>query len=238
MTTIAPARSAAPPRFSPTAQRARLILVGDSTVCEQDLDSNYRGWGQYLFANSPRHEVINLARSGASTKTFISEGLWQKALELRPDWMLIQFGHNDSHAPEQPESTRANGDYADNLRCMVAQARAFDIEPILVTPVRRFHFGAANRLTESAGALAPYAHAMRGVGCVLDVPLVDLFALSTRFFESIGPRGANALSPEPGVDFSHFNETGARAIAALVEAELRAVVPQLALYESREQQPI
>ena len=224
MTTTSSTLSA-PPRIRRATTRTRLILVGDSTVCEQDLDSNYRGWGQYLFAASPRIEVINLARSGASTKTFLSEGLWEKALELRGDWILMQFGHNDSHAPDQPESTRAQGDYAANLRRFVTNARALDIEPILITPVRRFHFGADNRLIERESALRPYAAAMRTVGAELSVPVVDLFAASTRFFESIGPCGANALSPEPGVDYSHFNESGARAIAALVEAELRAVAP-------------
>ena len=227
MTTTSSALSA-PPSFRRATTRTRLILVGDSTVCERDLDSNYRGWGQYLFASSPRHEVINLARSGASTKTFTSEGLWEKALELRPDWILMQFGHNDSHAQDQPESTRAQGDYADNLRRFVADARALGSAPILVTPVRRFHFGADNCLIERESALRPYAAAMRAVAAEMNVPIVDLFEASTRFFESIGPCGANQLSPEPGVDFSHFNERGARAIAELVEAELRAIAPALA----------
>lgn len=216
--------SSAPPLARAT-NITRLVLVGDSTVCEQDLNSNYRGWGQYLFNDSRDLEILNRARSGASTKTFRDEGLWAEALALQPDWILIQLGHNDSHAPDQPESTRAEGDYADNLRRFIADARAADIRPILITPVRRFHFGADNRLIENAGALAPYARAMRGVGCEMNVPLVDLFALSTRYFENLGSAACDALSPAPGEDYSHFNPVGARAIAALVEAELGARVP-------------
>ena len=137
MTTHSPPLHA-PPFHTFADAQTRLVLTGDSTVCEQDLASNYRGWGQYLFAGSPHVEIINRARSGASTKTFLEEGRWHEPLNLRPVRILIQFGHNDSHAPAQPESTCAQGDYTANLRRMVADARALNIEPILIAPVRRF----------------------------------------------------------------------------------------------------
>jgi len=35
------------------------------------------------------------ARSGRSSKSFRDEGHWQKALDTKPTWVLIQFGHND-----------------------------------------------------------------------------------------------------------------------------------------------
>ena len=220
-----PTRVATPP--SSRRATTRLILVGDSTVCEQGLASNYRGWGQYFFADSPHFTVLNRAKSGASTKTFREEGLWDEVLQLRPDWVLMQFGHNDSHAATAPESTRANGDYAENLRRFVADLRAIHAQAVLVTPVRRFVFGPDNRLIEDASALSAYAAAMRAVGCETGVPVADLFAASTRFFERLGPAASDALSPAPGEDFSHFNETGARAVAALVEAELAQVAPTL-----------
>ena len=213
-----------PPIFARATDRKRLVLVGDSTVCEQDTDSNYRGWGQFLLCDSPAVEVMNLAKSGASTKTFLEDGSWNEALQLRPDWIALQFGHNDSHASDQPESTRADGEYADNLSRFVADARAHDAMPILITPVRRFVFGADNRLSESSSALLPYAVAMRRVGCNLNVPLVDLFAASTRYFEEIGPAACDELSPVPGEDYTHFNPIGARAVAVLVERELRQIM--------------
>ncbi|MBN2316034.1 MAG: family 43 glycosylhydrolase, partial [Sedimentisphaerales bacterium] len=83
----------------------RLAIIGDSTVCEYPPNHACRGWGQYIqeyFKDTIR--VINLAKSGRSTKTFINQGLWAKTLETKPDIVLIQFGHNDSHAPDRPES--------------------------------------------------------------------------------------------------------------------------------------
>ena len=40
-------------------------------------------------------DCLDMARGGASTKTFRAMGLWQRALETKPDYMVIQFGHND-----------------------------------------------------------------------------------------------------------------------------------------------
>ncbi len=208
--------------------RLRLVLVGDSTVCDQCLDSSYRGWGQYLAAALGESvEVINRAKSGASTKTFLAEGLWDEVLDLKPDWVMIQLGHNDSHAPQQPESTRPDGDYAANLRRFVADLRGISARPLLVTPVRRFRFGPDGRLVEGDGALKPYAQVVRETGRASRVPVVDLFASSTQFFEQLGPERANQLSPAPGTDFSHFNEAGARAIAELVAQDLAVVAPRL-----------
>jgi lysophospholipase L1-like esterase len=215
-------------QFRSAPEQLRLVLVGDSTVCDQPCDSPYRGWGQYLCAARDQDiQLINRAKSGASTKTFREEGLWDEVLNLQPDWVLIQFGHNDSHAPDKPESTRANGDYAANLRRFIAELRAISARPVLVTPVRRFHFGSDGLLSEAEQALAPYAHSMREVGRELQVPVVDLFASSTRFFESIGPEASRRLSPVPGEDYTHFNEAGARAIAELVALDLAVTVPML-----------
>ena len=44
-------------------------------------------------------------------------------LAEHPQYILIQFGHNDSHAKGQPESTDADTTYADNLRGFVREAR-------------------------------------------------------------------------------------------------------------------
>ncbi len=53
-----------------------LAIIGDSTVCEYPLEHACRGWGQYIqdyFEDTVN--VVNLAKSGRSTKTFINEGL-------------------------------------------------------------------------------------------------------------------------------------------------------------------
>src|SRR5689334_17809940 len=94
------------PTTGPTTHAARpplrLVIVGDSTVCDYPKSRPDRGWGMFVGERfkDGAVQVINLAASGRSTKTFIQEGRWKKALDETPDYVLIQFGHNDSHDPK------------------------------------------------------------------------------------------------------------------------------------------
>jgi len=198
----------------------RLAIIGDSTVCDWPADSGQCGWGQFI------HEyyeddvaVTNLARSGRSTKTFIREGRWKKTLELQPDVILIQFGHNDSHAPDRPESTDAGTDYQEYLRQYVRDAREQDAMPIFVTPMvrRQFHDDGTMR-----DILRPYAEAMISVGEELEVPVIDLHQSSWKIVEELGPERSPELANAPG-DGTHFNEKGARLMAELVMDELAKI---------------
>ena len=103
----------------------KIVVLGDSTVCNYPEDSPNRGWGMYLKGYfGPRATVVNLAKSGRSTKTFLKEGLWEKAKAEKPDVVLIQFVHNDSHAPGRPESTNAESDFRENLRRYISESKS------------------------------------------------------------------------------------------------------------------
>lgn len=75
----------------------RLFIVGDSTV--KNCRSNRDGWGDYMspYFNQDRIEVLNWARSGRSSRSFIGEGRWAKVLAQMKagDFVMAQFGHND-----------------------------------------------------------------------------------------------------------------------------------------------
>lgn len=203
----------------------RLVIIGDSTVCNYPTNGIQRGWGQYLqdyFTEDVR--VINLAKSGRSTKTFIREGLWQKALAEKPDVVLIQFGHNDSHSPDKPEATDARTDYRVYLRRYIDDARAIHSTPILITPMVRRDFGRDGTLKDN---LQPYADAMKQVAAEKHVPVVDLHASSWRLVESLGPTASADMASKPG-DNTHFNARGAEAMAGLVMQQLPAADPALA----------
>ena len=207
-----------------TAAPLRLVVIGDSTVCEYPASSDCRGWGQYLqeqFKGSVK--VVNLARSGRSTKTFIKEGLWKKALAEKPDFVLIQFGHNDSHAPDRPEATDAATTYREYLRQYIADCRASGATPILVTPMHRRTFGLDGKLRD---ILRPYAEAMKAVAADKKVAVIDLHATSGELFQKLGSAGSAELANKAG-DQTHFNEKGARAMAQLVLETLPKVEPRL-----------
>ena len=77
-----------------------VFFTGDSTVKNADKDDDGMwGWAsqaQTMFDES-KITLVNAARAGRSTRTFIKEGLWDKVYNsLQPgDFVTIQFGHND-----------------------------------------------------------------------------------------------------------------------------------------------
>ncbi len=214
----------------------RIVLIGDSTVCDYPVTQPNRGWGQFIEEEFKVGEVkvINLAASGRSTKTFITEGRWQKALEKKPDYVLIQFGHNDSHGPARPESTTAATDYKANLRRFIDEARAIGATPILITPMVRRSFDGAGKIREGTlpppnSDLQPYADAMKEVGSEKKVAVIDLHQASKELVEKLGPIESEKFANKKG-DPTHFNEKGARAMAGLVMKELPVVEPKLKAY--------
>ena len=91
----------------------KLFVAGDSTAATYtSSDKNQQGWAAVLqpFFNERKLRVVNAARGGRSSRTFITEGHWDKMLaEVRSgDYVIIQFGHNDAGAlnQEPPGSTR------------------------------------------------------------------------------------------------------------------------------------
>lgn len=207
------------------AEPARIVIIGDSTVCDYPASRAERGWGQLIAErfNAGSVGVINLAASGRSTKTFIQEGRWAKALAERPDYVLIQFGHNDSHAPDRPEATDAATTYREYLRRYVDESRAAGATPVLVTPMVRRTFGPDGRLDDS---LQRYADAMKEVAGEKHVALIDLHASSKRLVEQLGPEASMRMANNP-TDRTHFNEQGARTMADLVLRDLPSAAPEL-----------
>jgi 6-phosphogluconolactonase len=216
---VAPARAQAAPA------PLRVVLVGDSTLCEYPATDPRFGWGHFLqdyFTDGV--QVTNLAKSGRSTRTFIGEGLWTAALRLKPDFVIIQFGHNDSHGAGHPEATDAATSFRDFLRRYIDDTRAAGGTPILVTPMVRRTFGPDGRL---ANGLLPYADAMKAVAAEKRVGLVDLNSSSAALAQRLGPERSLELANRTG-DATHFNELGARAMAELVVRDLPAAAPALA----------
>jgi pectinesterase len=207
------------------APEVRIVLVGDSTVTED------AGWGGAFAGQlAGRAECINLARGGRSSGSFVAEGRWRKCLELKPDYVLIQFGHNDQpgHGPDRETDPKTS--YRKNMERYVKEARAAGIRPVLVTPLTRREFGPNGKIRSS---LAPYADVVKEIAAEMDVPLVNLHAKSIELCEALGPEGCKVIAPrtkEDRPDGTHLNRAGAERVAPLVADELRRAVPKLAKY--------
>ncbi|MBN1924545.1 MAG: rhamnogalacturonan acetylesterase [Prolixibacteraceae bacterium] len=90
-----------------------IYTIGDSTVKNGrgDGEKGLWGWGDPLIQNfdTSKIQLENHALGGTSSRTYIDKGLWQPVLDkLKPgDFVLMQFGHNDSGAIN--DTIRARG---------------------------------------------------------------------------------------------------------------------------------
>jgi pectinesterase len=206
--------------------KVRIVLAGDSTVTDK------QGWGPGFKALLRDDvECINLAKGGRSSKSFRNEGLWDQVLAAKPDFVLIQFGHNDEPGKGHERETDADTEYRANLRRYVAEARAAGATPVLVTSLTRRQFRDDDRIHSS---LVPYVEVVKQVAAEMDVPLIDLHARSIELCERLGKDGCDReISPtkETGeYDRTHLNARGSELIGPLVADELRKAVPQLAVH--------
>ena len=84
-----------------------LFLVGDSTVKSAGQNGAI-GWGERIAPcfDSGKINVVNAAIGGRSSRTFYTEGRWDRVLAQlkRGDTVLIQFGHNDGGRVGDPAS--------------------------------------------------------------------------------------------------------------------------------------
>jgi lysophospholipase L1-like esterase len=211
----------------------RVFLAGDSTMANKPADLPERGWGMALpeLLRAP-NLVDNHAQNGRSTKSFIDEGRWAAVVAaLRPgDFVIIQFAHNDEKQEDPKRYTDPATTFRENLRRFIADTRERGAQPILATPVVRRKFDREGRLIDTHGA---YPDAVRAVAREEQVPLLDLERAtrtwlqaegdvpSRKFFMWIEP-GLYPKIPDGRKDDTHFVAAGARKVAELAAAEMRA----------------
>ena len=211
----------------------KIALVGDSTV------TSSAGWGDGFTARlSDRVEVTNLSAGGRSSMSFVNEGRWKKCLELKPDYVLIQFGHNDQKVEDPKRGTDPKTTYRQYMTKYVDEARAAGIKPILVTSLSRRAWGYDGKIHSTLG---PYVEVVLAIAKEKDVPLIDLHARSIDLYEKLGRTEVDTLSPrnaatDPAskgkteIDHTHLNAKGSRVVGSLLAEDMVKAVPKLAPY--------
>ena len=206
--------------------KLKVELIGDSTQTDN------AGYGRGFCANLTADvECINMAHGGASTKTFRNDGWWDKSVQNKPDYMLIQFGHNDMESADHAARQTTIAEYEANLRRYITEARAIGAKPILVTPITRRRFGRDGKINSD---LQGHADVMIKVAQSMNVPYIDLHKLSIQYNEGIGQDAANKLGltkkdaqGKTIADGTHFNWAGSFAFGRIVAEHLAQVAPEL-----------
>ncbi|QEL16402.1 rhamnogalacturonan acetylesterase [Limnoglobus roseus] len=203
--------------------RVRIALAGDSTVTAQ------AGWGEGFTSALPKSvEVLNFSVGGRSSKSFRDEGLWKKVLAAKPDYVLIQFGHNDQKTDDPKRGTDPATTFKANLTQFVEDVLAAGAKPVLVTSLSRRDWAADGKIHST---LVPYVEAVKAVAKDRKVPLIDLHARSIELYERLGRAEIDTFSPRKGteIDNTHLNAKGSTAVGRLVAEELVKAVPTLAV---------
>ena len=193
------------------------------------------------FFDSSKINVVNEARGGRSSRTFIMEGLWDRLLaDVKPgDYVLIQFGHNDiseingervargsipglgeetreidNHATKQHETVHTFGWY---MRKMIAETRAKGATPILFSLTVRCEWKDGHFVERGYGQ---YGEWTRELGKTENAAFVDLTHLVADRYEQMGEAAVKPLFPK---DTTHTNAEGADLNARSVVAGLKAL---------------
>jgi lysophospholipase L1-like esterase len=204
----------------------RVVLVGDSTV------NDGGGWGPGFRAWFGKDmEVVNLAQNGRSSKSFRAEGLWAPAVTGKPDYILIQFGHNDGPGKGPERETDPKTTFRENMARYVEEARAAGAQPVLATSIVRRVFTDDGKIKQDS--LAPYVEAVRELALQLKVPLVDLYLATREQAEKLGPEGCaeiDARLPDGKRDTTHLGPQGRQEIGRMAAQEFVRLIPAMREY--------
>lgn len=213
-------------------RKITIFSIGDSTMANRSEDTEEAGWGQMLHEHlTDEIAVDNHAKSGRSSKSFITEGRWKKVVELlQPgDYVFIQFGHND----EKSDTTRytdPNTSFKDNLRKFITEAQDKGAIPVLFNAMVRRKFADDGKLTNTHGE---YIKTPFDVAEEMSIPYVDAAEISKQLVESMGPEESKKLFmwfPPKKQDDTHLNKQGARVMSGLFLNAAAEVLPSLKQY--------
>lgn len=193
-----------------------LYLLGDSTVCDQP-DEPYNSWGQMLPRFfKPGIAVANHGESGETYRDALARRRTDKILSsMQPgDVLLMQFGHNDQKQIKDGKGGPFTT-YKAEIKTHVDAVRARGGLPVIVSPMERRRFEDGKLVP----TLADYANAARQSAQELNVPFIDLNAMSKTLYTALGPeRSMPAFAePQPGkLDNTHHSPYGSYELAKAV----------------------
>ena len=193
------------------------------------------GWGAFAYQwfDSTKITVENHALGGTSTRTFYNQ-LWPEVLQgvKKGDYVLIQLGHNDNGPLDtftarnslpgiSPDSMvhvrlyncrnpKDNGreedvyTYGEYMRKFIRDVRAKKANPILCSLTPRNSWDNDTTITRKLNTITAW---QKAIAAEMNVPFVDLEAVSAKRLESFGHRKTDYMFYY--VDKIHTSKFGA-----------------------------
>ena len=221
-------------------QKPVLYIIGDSTVKNgKGINSNIlQGWGTWIdvYFDTTKIEVQNHAIGGRSSRTFITDGRWDKILTTlkKGDYVMMQFGHNDVSPLDDTARARGTikglGDdsvetynpirkikevvhtYGWYMRRFINETKAKGAIPIICSPIPRYNYKDGKIVRES------YAEWSKQLADETKSFFIPLNELITTEYEKTDSLEVKKLFPQ---DHTHTNKDGAVMNAQLVVKGLK-----------------
>ena len=221
-------------------------IIGDSTVRNGDGTGKNQqwGWGSMIanYFDTNKISVRNHAIGGRSSRTFITEGRWQRILETlkKGDYVIMQFGHNDSGPLD--DTARARGtirgigeeskeiynpitkkqevvySYGWYMRKYIRETKQKGATAIVCSPIPRNDWK-DGKVTRSSDSYSKWAQEVAASEGAFFIDLNNLVALK---YEEMG---AEKVKPFFPVDHTHTNLDGAILNAEIVINAIKEIKP-------------
>jgi rhamnogalacturonan acetylesterase len=221
-------------------------IIGDSTVKNGDGTGKGQlwGWGSFIadYFDTTKISVQNHAIGGRSSRTFITEGRWDKVLSglKKGDYLIMQFGHNDGGPLD--DTARARGtirgigneskeiynpimkkqevvySYGYYMRKYIRDAKSKGAIAIVCSPIPRNDWkeGKVVRSKDSYAGWAEQVAKEEGAY------FVDLNELVATKYEQMG---TDAVKPFFPGDHTHTDINGAKLNAQIIMQQLKKLNP-------------
>jgi len=221
-------------------------IIGDSTVKNGDGTGKggLWGWGDFIapYFDTTKISIRNYAIGGRSSRTFITEGRWDKILATlkKGDYVIMQFGHNDSGPLD--DTARARGTirgigndskeiynpimkkqevvytYGYYMRKYIRDTKAKGAVPIVCSPIPRNDWK-DGKVIRSKESYAGWAEQIAKEEGAYFIDLNDLIATK---YEQLGAEAVKLFFPG---DHTHTDINGAKLNAQIVMEQLKKINP-------------
>ena len=220
----------------------KLYVVGDSTLSSFN-DTNYY-YPRYGYATKLNEyfdlEVINLALSGRSSKSFLKDDNYKTLVDgiKDGDLLLIGFGHNDEKFDDPMRFTDARLPYTNSSsfgyylnEYYIKLARSKGATPILATPIVRITKDKYEGNAIHDTLYGNYQEYVINLGRELGVEVLDLTSETLEFVKKLSfnevmhyhaiTNGVKTMDgiiipDEKAVDLTHLSCLGARQVAYII----------------------
>lgn len=226
-------------------QKPVFYIIGDSTVRNGDGTgkNSQWGWGSFIenYFDTTKITVENDAIGGRSSRTFITEGRWDKILKTlkKGDYVIMQFGHNDGGPLDDTSRARGTikgiGDdsteiynpirkmkevvhtYGWYMRKYVRETKEREAIPIVCSPIPHndWENGKVKKWREDS-----YAGWARQIAKEEAAFFIDLNDLIAEKYEVLGPEKVKTFFP---ADHIHTNKEGGELNASIVIKEIKGL---------------